>query len=214
MIDFGIRVPDHLSQGDLLVDAFQVEQKPYATTYCDGDLGDGYTWVGGSHASTSTRMETRVLCPATAVDFSAGAIAIWLRPGQFYNGTYIFESYPARLDAYLDTGGDIFFRVFDDGNRNGAQASLKLRAEEADNWQKLVFVWSQIPIDGQNMWIFGDGRLQSQTAASYWPATLATDYVQIQPGIGRAVSEFMVFARALTASEIAALYRTSLFVSE
>jgi hypothetical protein len=214
MIDFGIRVPDHLSQGNLLVDAFQVEQKPYATTYCDGDLGDGYTWSGAPHASTSTRAETRVLYHAAAANLSAGAIAIWLRPGQFYNGTYIFESYPAQFGAYLDTGGDILFHVFDGEGRNGAHASLKLRAEEADNWQKLVFVWSQIPSEGHNLWIFRDGVLRNEATNSYWPTTLATDYVQIQPGIGRAVSELMVFDRALTASEVAALYGTSLLGSE
>lgn len=38
-------------------DGFQLEQKSYATTYCDGSLGPDtdYAWSGTAHASTSTR---------------------------------------------------------------------------------------------------------------------------------------------------------------
>jgi hypothetical protein len=36
------------------LDAMQVEEKAYATTYCDGDQ-DGCRWVGAAHSSTSTR---------------------------------------------------------------------------------------------------------------------------------------------------------------
>lgn len=59
---FGVRV----FEADMMVDALQLEQKAYATTYCDGDFlgwrdvdGDddtvGYAWSGTAHASTSTR---------------------------------------------------------------------------------------------------------------------------------------------------------------
>jgi hypothetical protein len=40
------------------VDALQVEEKGYATTYCDGSLGVGYSWSGTAHASTSTRLDS------------------------------------------------------------------------------------------------------------------------------------------------------------
>lgn len=33
----------------------QLEQKPYATPYADGSLGQGHAWTGAAHASTSTR---------------------------------------------------------------------------------------------------------------------------------------------------------------
>jgi len=38
------------------VDGFQVEQKLYATDYCDGDQ-DGCRWAAGAHQSTSSRQE-------------------------------------------------------------------------------------------------------------------------------------------------------------
>jgi hypothetical protein len=39
-------------------DCAQIEKKPYATSYCDGSLGTGYTWAGTAHASASTRALT------------------------------------------------------------------------------------------------------------------------------------------------------------
>ena len=40
---------------DMHLDALQIEYKPYATPYADGDMGEGYAWTGTAHASTSTR---------------------------------------------------------------------------------------------------------------------------------------------------------------
>lgn len=47
---------DNSANGDVIyIDGVQVEQKTYATTYCDGSFGPGYTWTGTPHASSSTR---------------------------------------------------------------------------------------------------------------------------------------------------------------
>jgi hypothetical protein len=40
--------------GTVYVDGAQIENKGYATTYCDGDQ-DGCTWLGARHGSSSTR---------------------------------------------------------------------------------------------------------------------------------------------------------------
>lgn len=42
---------------DSSADGVQLEQKSYATTYCDGSLGPGYAWTGTAHASASTRTQ-------------------------------------------------------------------------------------------------------------------------------------------------------------
>jgi hypothetical protein len=42
------------STADFYIDAAQVEEKGYATTYCDGDQ-DGCAWAAGEHSSTSAR---------------------------------------------------------------------------------------------------------------------------------------------------------------
>ena len=53
----GVRVGLNASQGSFLVDAFQVENKSYATPYADGSLGNGHSWSGTAHASTSSRTQ-------------------------------------------------------------------------------------------------------------------------------------------------------------
>lgn len=44
----------------------QAEAKAYATSYCDGSLGTGYSWSGTAHASTSTRVSTYASIPDAA----------------------------------------------------------------------------------------------------------------------------------------------------
>lgn len=39
----------------VLIDGVQLEQKAYATPYCDGSLGTTYSWSGTAHNSTSSR---------------------------------------------------------------------------------------------------------------------------------------------------------------
>jgi len=40
---------------DFVIDCAQLEQKGYASSYCDGSIGTGYSWSGTAHASSSTR---------------------------------------------------------------------------------------------------------------------------------------------------------------
>lgn len=67
---------DNIDQGafSIYIDAAQLEQKSYATTYADGSLGPGYAWTGTVHASTSTRTAgVKVLGRATGDSFALGA---------------------------------------------------------------------------------------------------------------------------------------------
>lgn len=49
-----IRKNNDADSNPFYIDAVQVEAKPYATTYCDGDQ-EGCTWAGGAHSSISSR---------------------------------------------------------------------------------------------------------------------------------------------------------------
>lgn len=72
-------------------DAFQFENKGYATSYCDGSLGVGYAWTGTAHASTSTRaigaLQWTMPTPLSA---SALTIAWWMKVGAeaFQSGNF------------------------------------------------------------------------------------------------------------------------------
>ncbi|HHB12086.1 MAG TPA: hypothetical protein ENK62_02670, partial [Chromatiales bacterium] len=54
-VRFRVQMNDTTSGAFFFVDACQLEQKGYATPYCDGSLGPGHSWSGTAHASTSTR---------------------------------------------------------------------------------------------------------------------------------------------------------------
>lgn len=59
----------------------QLENKSYATSYCDGSLGTGYSWAGTAHASTSTRAASSASVPtAGIISPVAGAIAFRATP--------------------------------------------------------------------------------------------------------------------------------------
>lgn len=47
--------------GEYLIDAVQLEKKAYATPYVDGSLGQGHSWSGTAHASTSSRTTANVV---------------------------------------------------------------------------------------------------------------------------------------------------------
>lgn len=60
----------------------QLEQKAYATTYCDGSLGTGHAWTGTAHASSSTRTAMLVSCDETKrISPYAGAAFCAVQPG-------------------------------------------------------------------------------------------------------------------------------------
>ena len=56
----------------------QVEKKAYATSYCDGSMGTGYSWNGTAHASASTRAAAYVTIEPLGDRMSSfdGAIAV------------------------------------------------------------------------------------------------------------------------------------------
>jgi hypothetical protein len=58
-------------------DAVQVEQKPYATPYCDGSLGTGHSWIGTAHASTSSRTNASIVYPGSLLAAAAGTLMFW-----------------------------------------------------------------------------------------------------------------------------------------
>lgn len=57
------------------VDAVQLEQKAYATSYCDGSLGTGYAWSGTANASSSTRTAASLTYPNKAQGAQGALVA-------------------------------------------------------------------------------------------------------------------------------------------
>jgi hypothetical protein len=69
--------------GDIFwVDAVQLEEKSYATSYCDGSLGTGYTWDTTTNLCTNPSLETNT----TGWSAQAGAV-ITRDTSTFHSGT-------------------------------------------------------------------------------------------------------------------------------
>ena len=214
--NFYLRIEEATGDGQsFLLDGFQIEQgQDYSTSYCDGAQGEDYSWSGTPHASTSTRALTYVQYQPSQVNLSSGAIAIWLKPGQFYNWPFIFGGHPPKFDSYLDMDGKVHFRIYDDESENGTRIAYVLGTGEANNWHHTVYIWSQSAIGGYNVWLYVDGVLRNQAANTYWPTSLPTNYTRLQAGTRRLVAEFIIFDRYLTAEEVAALYRVDVSASK
>lgn len=59
----------------------QIEEKSYATSFCSGDLGTGYSWAGTAHASSSTRVAGAISFPHSGrVDTVKGAVLAKAQP--------------------------------------------------------------------------------------------------------------------------------------
>lgn len=58
----------------------QWENKAYATSYCDGSLGDGFSWTGTANASTSQRALTSLTPPVGLVSNVQGCAYGWIVP--------------------------------------------------------------------------------------------------------------------------------------
>jgi len=51
------------------VDGLQFEQSSYPTPYCDGSLGQGHSWSGTAHASTSSRAAAALSYPSAIIAY-------------------------------------------------------------------------------------------------------------------------------------------------
>jgi len=189
----------------LYVDAVQVEQKAYATPYCDGSLGTGHSWSGTAHASTSSR--TAASCKLTnPISTTAGTVALWWRYPNASTTTqtspYLFSE--GNLKAYYLAADDKLY--FTDGINTISTAALTFSAW---TWMHLEFTWASgalaIYINGASV----------ATGATYTAPTLGaflyfgsdTSGANQCNGLLEGV---LVMGVALTATQVAALYANSL----
>jgi len=202
--DFGIRIPEHASQGSFLVDAFQVEHKPYVTSYCDGDQGGGGSWSDEPHASTSTRAPTFVsVSSADTLNGLAGSVSLWWQPEHASDVDYHRYLFDLR-DGTTDWGYLYWDHEKDMYSFSGLLSHAQLFS--AGEWQHIAVTWES----GARQ-IYVNGVLETSDSTnqpSSIPDTLhiGSRYSSTFYTNG-SIAEFATFDRVLTANEIAALYR-------
>jgi hypothetical protein len=195
------------------LDAAQLEQKAYATSYADGSLGPGYAWSGTAHASTSTRAATTVKGDETArIDPQRGAVALWFYRETDTGGSQFFlnvgdlgagkdrvglrlSSGDALLSEWTSNGGAVKTTI-----RAGATATgaWLFAYGEWDGMATAVAIGTEAPTPGTRD--APSGNLSSANDLNVGTSTSATGHLD-----GR-IGPAMIFDRPLTAAERTALF--------
>lgn len=188
------------------IDGVQVEQKNYASPYCDGSLGTGHSWSGMAHASTSSRTgATLQYANAGGLSVQAGTIQMWVWLDSYNaSGGGLFGSGAnAEFDAYISSSGDVVFRT--DGNsRSTGTVAL-------GSWTHLTFTWDAAA-NSKKIYLNGVESTSTTYAAT---ATLgSTLYVgSIAVGgnglaLNGLIDEFVLTDYAMDAKLIRAIYES------
>lgn len=213
--DFGIRSPGHAGQGSILVDAWQIEQKAYPTPYCDGSLGEGHTWSGTEHASTSSRVKTSL---AYTLDLpSEFSIEFWHTPHTLESE---HTGYACLWMWHYDSDNMMAYYVDPSADRGyiawRAQGTTSYYSFDAEQWVRGIPIHYAITFDGTTIKTYVDS-LPKHNAPPTQPA-FATIPDVLYVGATSAFAsqsngflyEFIVLDYALTADEVEVLYEQGL----
>lgn len=197
----------------IYVDALQVEASDFPTIYCDGDQ-HGSVWSGTVHASTSNRGNTQFNLDAEVehisnvsaltfrfkVKMPLDANADWPDGNQYI--MYAYNSVSEAIDLEFDRADDRFRVVYN----GGTVLTSPLQTFSKGDWLDIVFTLDTVNslhalyIDSTA--VDTDTTAKSPTAFVEW--NLGSSY----DGTAQAdwiFSEFDVWDRALTATEVASI---------
>lgn len=210
---YGIQVK---SGKTIYVDGVQLEQKAYATTYCDGALGDGYSWSGTAHESTSSRQVGDLRYAAVNnIDADRGSLSVWINTD--WNSADIISGLRKTVISSNVSGGNYLALYRHESGiwvfhpftySSGAHNSTLVTR---GRWQHLVITW-----DGSQAIIYVNsnaGTPSNYTDTSFTPTTLyfsgitgaAAPYAN-----NKKYSDLRIFDTALSSTEVAALYYSGL----
>jgi len=200
---------------DIYIDGVQVEEKAYATSYCDGTLGTGYAWTGAAHGSTSTRAVTQVNLDAHVGLISSNATLSFRVIAQMpYDATaewpgaaggYLFHAWGAadQIILFFWEGDNKFYVNIDGANRLSSAAQTFKASDVID-----IIVTLDFTTNDYNLYLNGELSDNDTTALAAQVLTewnLGSSIGATQHG-GFVFFEFAAFDRVLTAIEVAGMY--------
>ncbi len=184
------------------VDGVQLEQKSFATTYADGNLGVGYSWTGTANESRSYRTAVDMGFSSTNnINSSAGTIILWTKYDKL-SGNQTF--YRSNSDSYFlfRTNNGILQVQSGNGGYNDLGSTLVL-----NQWNHVALTWGN-----SEMKLYLNGVLDSEGAGS--PPNISGNFslggTNGTELINGTISDFRIFDKALTETEVASLYYTGL----
>lgn len=190
------------------LDAGQVEQKRFATTFADGSLGSGYAWTGTAHASTSVRTAGQLKQPlAAALSMNAVTVCQWIRVGRV-PAVPVFVRMGASDEEALEVigiAGNVQLRKIVGGTDTAVSPGVTLVSGD--------LLFCAVTFNGSTLIGYasknGGAILSASAASTTVPASATT--VAIGSTLGgtnhanSAVEQVLVYNAALTAAEISVL---------
>ena len=192
---------------DFVIDCVQLEQKAYATSYCDGSIGTGYAWSGTAHASSSTRTRLDYSATIAGVRTSGGHVAYRIKdlgghtvPAFMDGGGYEAGEFGWSLYSYTDGTTDDWFDL---GYDNSDYRAVTAGAVTRDTWQ-LKEGWWRFSNDELGIGIAGDDT--TDTIGFSDPAVACAGAFSGGAGSGQFhLGPILIADRPLTAKERANL---------
>ena len=206
-----IRVTFSFANGAILeIDAAQVETGTAATPYCDGSLGEGHTWSGSSHASTSTRSHASLRYPVTGnISTAKGTIMAWVYADAWNpNGGFIWQAGNANgeFDGYVNSAGNVVFRI------NGTSLTHTTGALSVKTWHHVVFTWD---IAANARIVYVNGVASGNTTTGVAPTLDATISVgnssqtAATSNFSGYIDDFCILDRVMPANEVRSVYESN-----
>jgi len=192
-------------------DAVQLEQKGYATPYCDGGLGAGHSWDGTAHASTSSRTQGDVRYSASDFISASGTIAGWYYANNVgnYSGLWSVRTSSSDRLQLLVNGGDL-----DIYRNNGSGAFLVSGGDcPVGQWFHVAFTWTATEA---KLYLNGVQTGSTYSGDAWSGITLSDDNFYIGNQVTDArkywnglIDDLFILSRAADADEIRAIYESN-----
>ena len=187
---------------DFVLDAVQLEQKAYATSYCDGTLGTGYSWSGTAHASTSSRTAaTDSAATTNRINISAGSAVFRYQRSVDTSGEEIYGEVGTKGAStdHIRWGVDSSDRAFVEWSSNNAAYQRVTRTGSLSIGTKYVWYvdWSGTTANIA----LGTESLTSGTRAAISGSWGAGNIVLEAVTGGDYIGPVVIYDRPLTAAE-------------
>lgn len=194
------------------VDAIQVELKSYSTPLCHGGMGDGHSWSGTAHNSTSSRTATGLKYEREGnIKPDEGSISFWAWTPLPWTE---LGNRRAQLLRHNHTRGYYLFGDTYDGGLSfymgGAGSGLTMNDTLWDaGWHHIVAMWSESD-DIRALYL--DGSLLDSDPYKAPVESTGGLEVGYDSSNGRQwngyIDDFAILDRALTADEVRAIYES------